>query len=92
MSDDDARRARRRKSPGIVSPPSSFQAVDGRRRAIALDHATNAFAAATAVDEDAPEVSFTKWQAAGWDKGSTVGKMPSPAGIAAMMRDLLHLK
>ena len=50
-----------------------------------------AFAAATA-PPPAPGVSFTKWQAKGWDKGSTVGKWPTPDGIAAMARAMLQMK
>jgi hypothetical protein len=50
-----------------------------------------AFAAAVEVDLDAPEVSFSTWQALGWDKGSKVGKMPTPATITTMMRGMLDL-
>ena len=35
--------------------------------------------------------AFTEWQKAGWDQGSTVGKWPAPAGIAAMARELLQM-
>jgi hypothetical protein len=50
-----------------------------------------AFAAAVQVDLEVAEVSFSKWQSLGWDKGSMVGKMPTPATITTMMRGMLHL-
>jgi hypothetical protein len=43
------------------------------------------------VDVNAPEVSFSNWQSLGWDKGSVVGKMPTPATITTMIREMLHL-
>lgn len=52
---------------------------------------TAAFAAAMKVDVNAPEVSFSNWQSLGWDKGSVVGKMPTPATITTMIREMLHL-
>ena len=38
-----------------------------------------------------PGISFSKWQAKGWDKGSKVGKWPTPQGIVEMAKSLLGM-
>lgn len=59
----------------------------------ASNHGRNAWVNTSAPPPWPPPggATFTEWQAAGWDKGSTVGKWPTPAGIEAMVRGLLQI-
>lgn len=48
--------------------------------------------AADAEAEGLTNVSFSKWQTTGRDKGSTVAKWPEPAALMTMARKLLNMK
>ena len=55
-----------------------------------MQHSTRGTTApAPARDHSEGTINFTAWQAMGWDRGSTVAKMPAAAGLIDLARETL---